>query len=97
MAVKLDYNQTLNQAKLLDELAADMQGKCVRQMGEVYDNVHAAWSGEAAGMYLKYIRGVSDDVSNKAKYLKEIASFLRDAVKKMQAADAAAAQSAQKI
>ncbi|NLT15701.1 MAG: hypothetical protein GXY05_15345 [Clostridiales bacterium] len=97
MAIKFDYNQTISQAKQLEELATDMQNQCVKKMGSVYENVAAAWTGEAAKTYLKYIQGVSDDLSKKAKYLRDVAAFLREAAKKIQAADAAAKQSAQKI
>lgn len=97
MAIKFDYNQTVNQAKQLEELANDMQNQCIKKMTEITGNIEAAWTGNAAKAYLKYIRGVQDDLSKKAKYLRDTAEFLRSAAKKMQAADAAAKQSAQSI
>lgn len=97
MAIKFDYNQTINQAKLLDELANDMNNQCVKKMTGVCENVGAAWSGQAAKVYLKYIKGVQEDLTKKAKYLRDTAEFLRSAAKKMQAADEAAKQAAQKI
>ncbi|HWR56594.1 MAG TPA: WXG100 family type VII secretion target [Negativicutes bacterium] len=97
MAIKFDYNQTMNQAKLLEELAGDMQNQCVGKLNAVYDNVDAAWSGQAAKVYLTYIRGVQDDLGKKAKYLRDTADFLRAAAQKMRAADAAAKQFAQRV
>ncbi len=97
MAIQFDYNQTLNQAKLLEELASDLQNQCVRKLDAVYENVDAAWSGQAAKVYLAYIRGVQEDLGKKAKYLRDTADFLRTAAKKIQAADAAARQSAQRV
>ena len=97
MAIKFNYNQTVTQAKLLDELANDMQNQCCKKMGEICDNIEAAWTGQAAGMYRKYVDGVKDDLLKKAKYIRDTAEFLRNAAKKMQAADAAAKQAAQNI
>lgn len=97
MAIKFNYNQTVNQAKRLEELAGDMQSQSIKQLEKVYENVNAAWTGQAAKTYLKYIHGIQGDLTKKAKYLCELASFLRESAKKMQAADAAAKQLAQKI
>lgn len=97
MAIKFDYNQTIAQAKLLDELANDMQNQCCKKMGEICENIDAAWSGQAANTYKKYVSGVRDDLLKKAKYLRDTAEFLRNAAKKMQAADSAAKQAAQNI
>ena len=97
MAIKFDYNQTIAQAKLLDELANDMQNQCCKKMSEVSENIDAAWSGQAADSYRKYINGVREDILNKAKYIRDTAEFLRGTAKKMQAADAAAKQAAQRI
>jgi WXG100 family type VII secretion target len=97
MAIKFDYNQTVNQAKQLDELANDMQNQTIKKMNEIIGNIEAAWTGNSAKAYLKYIRGVQDDLTKKAKYLRDTADFLRNAAKKLQAADAAAKASAANI
>lgn len=97
MTVKFDYNQTMNQAKLLDETANDLQNQCCKKMDEVCGNIDAAWSGQAASAYKKYVGGVRDDLLKKAKYLRDAAEFLRGTAKKMQAAEAAAKQSISNI
>lgn len=97
MAIKFNYNQVVAQAKLLDELANDMQNQCCKKMGEISENIDAAWSGESAKAYRRYVDGVKDDLQKKAKYMRDTAEFLRTAAKKMQAADAAAKQTAGKI
>lgn len=97
MAVTFDYNKTIQQAKLLDELADDMVNQCCRRMYDVTGNVEAAWTGDAAKAYLKHIRGVETDLANKARYLREVAEFLRSAAKKIRAAEEAAKQAAQQI
>jgi len=95
MAIKFNYNQTIAQAKLLDELANDVQNQCCKKMSEICENLEAAWSGDAASSYKKYVSGVREDLIKKAKYMRDTAEFLRNTAKKMQAADAAAAHAAQ--
>ena len=97
MAIKFDYNQTIAQAKQLDELANDMQNQCAKKLGEINENIGAAWTGQASATYRKYVGGVRDDLLKKAKYMRDTAEFLRSAAKKMKAADEAAKQSAQNI
>ena len=97
MAIKFDYNQIMNQAKLLDELANDMQNQCRKKMSEMYENIEAAWTGNAASAYKKHVSGVRDDLLKKAKYIRDTAEFLRSAAKKMKAADEAAKAAAQNI
>lgn len=96
-AVTFDYNQTLQQAKQLEGLANDMVNQCCRRLGTAGDNIEAAWSGEAAKAYLKYLRGVETDFQNKARYLRDLAEFLRSAAKKIRAAEKAAKQAARQI
>ena len=97
MATKFNYNQTVAQAKLLDELANDMQNQCCKKMGDICENIDAAWSGQAADTYKKYVGGVRDDMLKKAKFIRDTAEFLRSAANKMKAADEAAKQAAQRV
>ena len=97
MSIRFNYNQTMAQAKLLDELASDMQNQCGKKMGEICENIEAAWSGQAAAAYRKHVSGVRDDLLKKAKYIRDTAEFLRSAAKKMQDADTAAKQAAKRI
>ena len=96
MAINFNYNQTIAQAKLLDELANDIQNQCCKKLGEITENIDAAWSGESANAYKKYVSGVRDDLLKKAKYIRDTAEFLRNTAKKMQAADAAAKQASER-
>lgn len=97
MAIKFNYQETMNQAKKLDELAGDMQNQCCKKMSEICENIGAAWTGQASSNYCKHMAGVRDDLQKKAKYLRDLAEFLRGAAKKIQAADAAAKQATQQI
>jgi len=96
MSIRFNYNQTVAQAKLLDELANDMQNQCCKKLGEINDNIDAAWSGDAAAAYRRYIGGVRDDLLKKSKYMRDTAEFLRNTAKRMQAADAAAKQASER-
>ena len=97
MAFKFNYNQTMAQAKALDELANDVQNQCCKKLGEIGENIEAAWNGDAATAYRRYVSGIREDMLKKAKYMRDTAEFLRSTAKKMQAADAAAKQAAQNV
>ena len=55
MAIKFDYDQTVAQAKALDEIAGDIQNQCCKKMAEIHENIDAAWSGQAANTYKRYM------------------------------------------
>ena len=97
MATKFNYNQTVAQAKLLDELANDIQNQCCKKMGEICENIEAAWTRQTASTYKNYICGVRDDMLKKAKYIRDTAGFLRTAADKMKAADDAAKQASDRV
>ncbi len=97
MAIKFNYTQTVQQAKLLDELAADMQSGAVKKLDEICGNLEAAWTGDAGKAYCKQMRLAQTDFQKKAKYLRDTAEFLRSAAKKMQQADAQAKAAVKKI
>lgn len=97
MAIRFDYNKTMQQAKLLEELAADMQTQAVKPLQEVAGNVEAAWTGDAGKAFNRYLTGVQGDLLRKAKYLKETAEFLRSAAKTMQQAEEQAKAASSKL
>lgn len=97
MAIKFDYNQTMAQAKLLDELANDMQNNACKKMGEICENIQAAWTGQAAQLFSKFVNNVREDLAKKGKHLRDTAEFLRNSAKKLKAADEQAKAAAQKI
>ena len=97
MAIKFDYNQTIAQAKQLDELASDIKNQCCKKADEICEDIEAAWSGQAAKTYRKHVSGVRDDMLKKVKYIQDTAEFLRNAAKKIQMADSIAKGAAQKI
>lgn len=97
MAIRFNYNETMAQAKLLDELANDISNQCCKKLGEIGESLEASWSGEAANQYKKYVGGVREDLLKKARYIRDTAEFLRNTAKKMREADAAAKQAAQNV
>jgi uncharacterized protein YukE len=97
MAMKFDYNQTMAQAKQIEQVAIDMQNNVSKKMAEVCEIIEAAWTGRAASVYKKYVNAIREDILKKSKYLRDTADFLRTAAKKMKAADDAAKQAAQNL
>lgn len=97
MAIKFDYNQTINQAKQLEELSREMSAQCVKKLDSVCGNIEAAWTGDAAKTYLKYMKAIQTDMQSKAKYLQQVAEFLRNAAGKIKAAEEQAKSAASGI
>ena len=97
MAIKFDYNQTVQQAKLLDDLANDMTNKAVKKMNTVIDNLEAGWSGKSAQKYINFVADKRSGMETQAKYLRDVADFLRKAAKQMKEAEDQAKAAAQNI
>jgi WXG100 family type VII secretion target len=97
MAIKFDYNQTINQAKALDEATDVMYQQCLAKLEQIGPDIGAAWTGEASKAFQTYINGMYQDLLNKSIYMRDLAEFLRDAAKKMKAAEEAAKQAAGNI
>lgn len=97
MAVKFDYNQTMNQAKELENIAANLQNRTVNTMDHVYESIYAAWTGDSAKIFLRFLENYQTDMVKKADYIRKTAEFLKNAAKQMQQAEAQARSSASKI
>ena len=87
MAFTFDYSQTINQAKELENLAADMERKTAKRLDEVCNTITAAWSGDAAKVFLEYLVSIEEGIQMKAVYIKNTAEFLRTAAKQMKQAE----------
>ena len=97
MAVKFNYQETLQQAQQLEQLASDLAGKTKGRLNGVEDNLSAAWTGNAGKNFLKFLKDAESDLDAKAKYLRGVADYLKKAAKKIKEAEEAAAASASSI
>ena len=94
MAIKFNYQQTMQQAQNLERMAS---GKTKGKLSGVKDNLSAAWTGNAGKSFVKFLGDAESDLDAKAKYLRGVADYLKKAAKKIKEAEEAAQASASGI
>ena len=97
MAIKFNYQQTIQQAQNLERMATDLSSKTKSKVTGVKDNLTAAWTGNTGKAFIKFLADVEQDLDAKARYLKGVADYLKKSAKKIKAAEDAAKASAAKI
>ena len=94
MAIKFNYQQTMQQAQKLEQLASDLSGKTKGKLSSVKENLSAAWTGNSGKNFVKFLSNAETDLDAKAKYLIGVADYLKKAAKKIKEAEEAAQASA---
>ncbi|MCR4903475.1 MAG: WXG100 family type VII secretion target [Butyrivibrio sp.] len=94
MAIKFDYQKTMQQAQALEQMASDLSGKTKSKLTGVKDNLNAAWTGNAGKGFTKFLGDAETDLDAKAKYLRGVADYLKKSAKKIKEAEDAAKASA---
>ena len=97
MSTKFNYQQIMQQAQNLEQMASDMSGKTKSKLTGVKENLSAAWTGDSGKNFLKFISDAEADLDAKAKYLRGVADYLKKSAKKLKAAEEAAKRSARGI
>lgn len=97
MAIKFNYQQTIQQAQNLEQMASDLSGKTKGKLTGVKDNLNAAWTGNSGKAFIKFITDAESDLDAKAKYLRGVSDYLRKAAKKIKEAEEAAKAAASGI
>ena len=90
MAIKFNYQETMQQAQNLEHMASDLSGKTKSKLTSVKDNLSAAWTGNSGKSFVKFITDCETDLDAKAKYLRGVADYLKKAAKKIKEAEEAA-------
>ncbi|WP_026670776.1 WXG100 family type VII secretion target [Butyrivibrio sp. AE3006] len=97
MAIKFNYQQTMQQAKNLEQMASDLSGKTKSKITGVKENLNAAWTGDSGKAFIKFMGECESDLDAKAKYLRGVADYLKKSAKKIKEAEEAARASASGI
>ncbi|WP_026658677.1 WXG100 family type VII secretion target [Butyrivibrio sp. AC2005] len=92
--MKFNYQQTIQQAQNLEQLASDLTRKTKPALGGVKDNLNAAWTGDSGKAFIKFLDEVESDMDAKAKYLKGVSDYLKKTARKIKQAEERAKQSA---
>ena len=90
MAIKFNYQQTMQQAQALEQMASDLSGKTKQKLSGVRDNLSAAWTGDSGKSFTKFLSEAESDLDAKAKYLRGVADYLKKAAKMIKEAEEAA-------
>ncbi len=94
MAIKFNYQQTMQQAQSLEQMAADLSGKTKHKLTGVKETLSAAWTGDSGKNFLRFLTEAENDLDAKVKYLRGVAEYLKKSAKKIKAAEDAARSSA---
>ena len=97
MSMKFNYQQIMQQAQNLEQMANDLSGKTKSKLTGVKDNLTAAWTGNSGKNFIKFISDAESDLDAKAKYLRGVADYLKKSAKKLKQAEEAAKSSARGI
>ena len=97
MSMKFNYQQIMQQAQNLEQMASDLSGKTKSKLTGVKDNLNAAWTGNSGKNFIKFISDAESDLDAKAKYLRGVADYLKKSAKKLKQAEEAAKRSARGI
>ncbi len=95
--ITFDYSNTIAKANDLNTIAATMQSQSCKEIEEIIKNIEASWSGNSAKLFIMYLSDVSEQLKNQGKYLAQCSDYLHASAKKMQQAEAAAANAVQRI
>ena len=94
MAIKFNYQETIQQAQKLEQMASDLSGKTKGKVSGVRENLNAAWTGNAGKGFIQFLSQAESDLDAKAKYLRGVADYLKKAAKKIKEAEEASEASA---
>ncbi len=97
MAIKFNYEQTMQQAHQLEQMASDLSGKTKSKLSGVKENLGAAWTGNSGSAFINFLGEAESDLDAKAKYLRGVADYLKKSAKKIKAAEDAAKASVSRI
>ena len=85
--IYFNYNQAIEQAKQLDEVAEQLTNAANRDMEDLLNDVSRAWKSDSAPQFLKKGQKVEGDMRTTARNLKNIASAIRTIAKRIRVAE----------
>ena len=81
--IYFNYNQAIEQAKQLDEVAGRLTNAADKDMEDLLNDVNSAWKSDSAPQYIKKGQKVEDDMRTTAGNLKNIAAAIRTIAKRI--------------
>lgn len=81
--IYFNYNQAIEQAKQLDEVAGRLTNAAGKDMEDLLNDINSAWKSDSAPQYIKKGQKVEDDMRTTAGNLKNIAAAIRTIAKRI--------------
>jgi uncharacterized protein YukE len=76
--LNFNYNQAINQARQIDNVATDMLSAANRQLQTTIESIGACWQGEASRQFIGYCTTTQTDIRAEAKKLQDLANRIRE-------------------
>jgi len=84
--LNFNYNQAIDQARQIDNVANDMLNAANRQLQATLDSIGVCWQGDASRQFIgyctttqTYIRAESKKLQDLANRIREVAKIIREA------------------
>ncbi len=75
--INVNLNQALDQARKLENAASDLERQVVAKLDDVAGELHAAWKGESATVYISKEQSLRDEIKSTASEMRSIADDIR--------------------
>lgn len=93
--IRFDFQNAMQQAQKLDELANDIDRRVANKLDETVQSVHAAWKGDSATLYIGKTQELRRQVQQTARTLRDTAEDIRRIARRIYEAEVRALEIAQ--
>ena len=75
--IRIDFQQAINQAKRLDDIADKLDRTAKKSMENSIQNLASAWKGDNASAFLKKEERLKEKISTTSEHVRAIADDIR--------------------
>ncbi len=80
--IRFDYSKALQQAEILEEIAAEIRSNTYRDISDTLASLGGSWKGQSAYNYYTKVRKALEDLKNAADNYDKIAQTIRRIAKR---------------
>lgn len=81
ITINMEFNKAKKQAEKLEEIAREIEQTADDKMGNALAGINSAWKSDTAASYLQKGTKVQEDLKNRAKELRKVATTIRQIAK----------------
>lgn len=86
----IDYQDTINKAGKLEDIANSIKRSCSKEMGEISGYCNGVWKGDAADAYQKKLSQIKSKIMKRGDNLRSVAGDLEEYARRYQRIEQAA-------